>query len=80
MHCLSGLHVHTRRNHALAVQTYSAFSQGELQSLPQKETDTQRQRLRLLKAHELLADLSDDNREQFADVVRALRAELGERG
>jgi phosphoserine phosphatase RsbU/P len=36
-----------------------------------------RQQLRLLKAHEVLADLSDDNREQFGSLVRTLRSELG---
>ncbi|MCZ6650289.1 MAG: STAS domain-containing protein, partial [Acidobacteria bacterium] len=33
---------------------------------------------RLLRAHEVLSELSDENRERFAGVVAALRAELGE--
>ena len=37
-----------------------------------------RQQQRLLKAHEMLAELSDGNREQFGGVVETLRQELGE--
>jgi anti-anti-sigma regulatory factor len=33
---------------------------------------------RLLKAHEILSELSEENREQFKGVVEGLRAELGE--
>jgi PAS domain S-box-containing protein len=33
---------------------------------------------RLLRAHEILSELSEENREQFAGVVQALRAELRE--
>jgi anti-anti-sigma regulatory factor len=35
---------------------------------------------RLLRAHELLSELSDENRERFAGLVQALRAELGGAG
>ena len=41
-------------------------------------THGERQQQRLLKAHEMLAELSDDNREQFASLVETLRAELSE--
>ena len=33
---------------------------------------------RLLRAHEILSELSDENRERFATVVKLLRAELGD--
>ncbi len=39
-------------------------------------THGERQRQRLLRAHEMLADLSEDNRSQFSSVVDALKAEL----
>lgn len=35
---------------------------------------------RLLRAHEILSELSDENRERFAGVVQSLRAELGAEG
>ncbi len=38
--------------------------------------DTHQQAQRLLKAHEVLATLSEENRAQFQDVVRSLRQEL----
>lgn len=38
-----------------------------------------RQQQRLLKAHEMLAALSDDNREQFSGLVEMLRSELENR-
>jgi sigma-B regulation protein RsbU (phosphoserine phosphatase) len=41
------------------------------------EEDSTRQAQRLLKAHEVLASLSDENREQFQGVVESLRAEVG---
>lgn len=41
------------------------------------EEDPKRQAERLLKAHEVLASLSDENREQFQGVVESLRADLG---
>ncbi len=37
-----------------------------------------RQQQRLLKAHEMLAELSEGNREQFGGVVETLRKELGQ--
>ena len=42
------------------------------------ETDVRRQRQRLLRAHELLADLNEDNRAKFIGVVNALRNEGSE--
>ncbi len=33
---------------------------------------------RLLRAHEILSELSEENRERFAGVVKSLRAELGD--
>jgi anti-anti-sigma regulatory factor len=38
--------------------------------------DPDRQGLRLLKAHEILASLSEENREQFQEVVSSLRQDL----
>lgn len=40
------------------------------------QSDMQRKHLRLLKAHEILADLSEKNREQFAPVVDSLRSDF----
>jgi anti-anti-sigma regulatory factor len=37
---------------------------------------TERQQKRLLKAHEVLAELSEDNRAQFASLLSTLRSEL----
>ena len=45
--------------------------------LRRAEEDSTQQAQRLLKAHELLASLSDENREQFGGVVEALRADMG---
>lgn len=45
-------------------------------SLELQETDLNRQRQRLLHAHEVLAALSDTNRDQFAGVIEALRSEV----
>lgn len=41
-----------------------------------QSTSTEESQRRLLRAHEILSALSDENRARFADVVRALRAEL----
>ena len=43
-----------------------------------RSVDEHEQSERLLKAHEVLATLSDENEEQFKSVVAALRADLGE--
>ncbi len=48
----------------------------ELRPLSQTHEDTERRQNRVLRAHEVLASLSDDNREQFRDVVESLREEL----
>ena len=40
-------------------------------------TDPHRQQMRLLAAHEVLADLSEDNQAQFGPVVDAMREDLG---
>ena len=40
------------------------------------EADVKRQRLRLLKAHQVLSELSADNRSQFAAVVGELEADI----
>lgn len=45
-------------------------------SIDLSAADTNRQQLRLLKAHEVLAELSEDNREQFGALVEALRSEM----
>lgn len=39
-------------------------------------THADRQQNRLLKAHEMLAELSDENQEQFGSLVETLRSEL----
>jgi len=44
-----------------------------LEALPVPSVDPRRQQLRLLRAHETLAALSDRNREIFADVIGNLR-------
>ncbi len=49
-------------------------------ALPIPEVDVKAQQLRLLRAHELLAALSEDNREQFTAVVAAMRADLAGSG
>ena len=36
----------------------------------------ERQQQRLLRAHEMLLELSDENREQFGELVETLRTEL----
>ncbi len=45
--------------------------------LTESADDSLRSRRRVLRAHEILASLSEHNREQFACVVEALRAEMG---
>lgn len=42
------------------------------------EQPARESQLRLLRAHQMLASLSDENRVKFQDLVAALRAELGE--
>lgn len=46
-----------------------------LQDPPERESQE-----RLLRAHEVLCELSDENRERFAGLVQALREELGVSG
>ena len=48
-------------------------------SLKRTDVDAEQQGQRMLRAHEILASLSDENREQFRDVVDSLREELGVR-
>ena len=45
--------------------------------LTEHRSDGAHQQLRLLRAHELLAQLSEANREEFQAVVEALRSEIG---
>jgi serine phosphatase RsbU (regulator of sigma subunit)/ABC-type transporter Mla MlaB component len=49
---------------------------GQMRQLRRVEEDAERQAQRLLKAHEVLASLSDENREQFQGVVESLRADI----
>ena len=49
----------------------------EMTRLTEYRSDDIRQQLRLLRAHELLAQLSEANREEFQAVVDALRSEIG---
>ena len=51
----------------------------QLKAIDLRATHGTRQQQRLLKAHEVLAELSDENREQFGSLVKALRSELAER-
>ena len=48
--------------------------------LTEARSDRTHEHLRLLRAHELLARLSDANREKFQEVVEALRSEIGKAG
>jgi len=43
-----------------------------------QESAARESQLRLMRAHETLAELSEENRERFAGVAKALRAEFGE--
>jgi len=52
---------------------------GELHPLSQGSDDAKRRQNRMLRAHEVLAGLSDENLEQFRDVVESLREELAGR-
>ena len=49
----------------------------EMTRLTEYRSDGTHQQLRLLRAHELLAQLSEANREEFQSVVEALRSEIG---
>lgn len=49
----------------------------DMQPLHGDKLDDAQQGQRMLKAHEILASLSDENREQFRDVVESLRTDLG---
>ena len=49
----------------------------DMQKLAEARSDSTHERLRLLRAHELLARLSDANREKFQEVVDTLRSEIG---
>ena len=51
-----------------------------MQRLAEARSDATHERLRLLRAHELLARLSDSNREKFQEVVDTLRSEIGKSG
>ena len=51
-----------------------------MQKLTEARSDSTHERLRLLRAHELLARLSDANREKFQEVVDTLRSEIGKTG
>ena len=48
----------------------------EMEPLKRAEEDSTQQAQRVLKAHEILASLSDENREQFRDVVESMRADI----
>ena len=52
----------------------------DMQKLTEARSDRTHERLRLLRAHELLARLSDANREKFQEVVDTLRSEIGKTG
>ena len=52
----------------------------DMQKLTEARSDSTHERLRLLRAHELLARLSDANREKFQEVVDTLRSEIGKTG
>lgn len=48
----------------------------DMEPLKRDEVDVATQGERMLKAHEILASLSEENSEQFRDVVESLRADL----
>lgn len=48
----------------------------QMEPLKRTDDDANQQGRRVLKAHEVLASLSEDNREQFQGVVESLRADL----
>jgi anti-anti-sigma regulatory factor len=48
--------------------------------LSQSSDDAERRNHRVLRAHEVLASLSDDNREEFRDLVESLQRELAASG
>ena len=50
----------------------------KMQSLRRADTDAATQGQRMLRAHEILTSLSEENREQFREVVQSLREDLGE--
>jgi serine phosphatase RsbU (regulator of sigma subunit) len=50
----------------------------KMESLRRSDSDATTQGQRMLRAHEILASLSDENREQFREVVESLRDDLGE--
>lgn len=51
----------------------------DMEPLRQSEVDVSEQGERMLKAHETLASLSEENSEQFRDVVESLRSDLRSR-
>ncbi len=51
----------------------------ELTPLPNADPSDTGTQQRLLRAHETLASLSEQNREEFRDVIESLRVELGDR-
>ncbi|MCZ6886986.1 MAG: SpoIIE family protein phosphatase, partial [Gammaproteobacteria bacterium] len=59
----------------LSAQSVEVPQQRTALQLP--PTDPHRQQMRLLAAHEVLADLSEDNQAQFGPVVDAMREDLG---
>ncbi|MEE8467314.1 MAG: SpoIIE family protein phosphatase, partial [Planctomycetota bacterium] len=62
-----------------AVRDDAAAPPSEPSPVTQRSSSRENQR-RLLRAHETLAALSEENRSRFASVVEALRRELGEKG
>ena len=58
-----------------AIVSDSLVLPSEMADLVIRSTDLRHQRERLLRAHEVLLNLSDTNREEFEGVVEALRAE-----
>ena len=48
----------------------------QLTQIDLSKTDVDRQQQRLLKAHEVLASLSEENEEQFGSLIESLRTEL----
>lgn len=52
----------------------------EMEPLQRAEVDVARQGARILRAHEMLSSLSEENRELFLDVVESLRSDLDQSG
>lgn len=65
---------------AQKIEMKSAGGTASLHPVRASDPSAQQSQKRLLRAHEILASLSDRNRDKFQPIVDALRAELGDAG